>query len=84
MCTERADYSRVMAILQNGHIAGRLQSHYNSIIMSAGLCRIWCGMHTLGDSGVHALGDTSAFVNSVGRLLLTRRRPGMDGVGIVF
>ena len=31
-------------------------------------------MYRLGDSGVHTLGDTSAFVNPAGQLLLTRRR----------
>ena len=42
-------------------------------------------MNRLDDSGVNRLGDTSAFVNPAGRLLLTR--PGktrIDGVGIVF
>ena len=28
-----------------------------------GLYRIWCGVNRLGDSGVHTLGNTSAFVN---------------------
>ena len=42
-------------------------------------------MNRLGDSGVHVLGDTSAFVNPAGQLLLTRRgKTRMDGVGIVF
>ena len=42
-------------------------------------------MNRLGDSGVHTLGDTSAFVNLAGQLLLTRRsKTRMDGVGIVF
>ena len=42
-------------------------------------------MNLLGDSGVHTLGDTSAFVNSAGQLLLTRRgKTRMDGVDIVF
>ena len=36
----------------------------------ARLYRIWCGVHRLGDSGVHTLGDTSAFVNLAGQLLL--------------
>ena len=50
-----------------------------------GLYRIWCGVNRLGDSGVHTLGDTSAFVNPAGQLLLTRRgKTRMDGVGIVF
>ena len=51
----------------------------------AGLYRIWCGVNRLGDSGVHTFGDTSAFVNPAGQLLLTRRgKTRMDGVGIVF
>ena len=42
-------------------------------------------MNRLGDSGVNRLGDTSAFVNPVGQLLLTRQgKTGMDGVSIVF
>ena len=49
------------------------------------LYRIWCGVNRLGHSGVNRLGDTSAFVNTVGQLLLTRRgKTRMDGVGIVF
>ena len=41
--------------------------------------------YRLGDSGVNRLGDTSAFVNTTGQLLLTRRgKTTMDGVGIVF
>ena len=35
-----ADYSRVMTILRNGQIAGRVQSHYNSIIMSPHSCML--------------------------------------------
>ena len=43
------------------------------------------GVNRLGDSGVHTLGDTSAFVNPAGQLLLTRRgKTRMDGIGIVF
>ena len=34
---------------------------------------MWCGVNRLGDSRVHTLGDTSAFVNPAGQLLLTRR-----------
>ena len=46
---------------------------------------IWCGENRLGDSGVNSLGDTSAFVNTAGQQLLTRRgKTRMDGVGIVF
>ena len=42
-------------------------------------------MNILGDSGVHTLGDTSAFVDPAGQLLLTQRgKIRMDGVGIVF
>ena len=36
----------------------------------AGLYRIWLGVHRLGDIGVYTLGDTSAFVNLAGQLLL--------------
>ena len=50
-----------------------------------GLYRIWYGVNRLGDSGVHTLGDTSAFINPAGQLLLTRRgKTRMDSVGIVF
>ena len=53
--------------------------------IKAGLYRISCGVYRLGDSGVRTLGDTSAFVNPAGQLLLTRRgQIRMDGVGIVF
>ena len=38
--------------------------------LKAGLYRIWCGVHRLGDSGVHTLGDNSAFVNPTIQLLL--------------
>ena len=38
--------------------------------IKAGLFIIWCGVHRLGDSGVHTLGDISAFVNPAGQLLL--------------
>ena len=42
-------------------------------------------MSRLGDSGVHTHGDTSAFLNTAGQLLLTGRGTiRMDGVGIVF
>ena len=44
-----------------------------------------CGVNRLGDSGEYTLGNTSAFVNPAGQLLLTRRgKTRMDGVGIVF
>ena len=49
------------------------------------LFRIWCGLHRLGDNGVHRLGDTSAFDNPAGQLLLIAINSGLiDGVGIVF
>ena len=42
-------------------------------------------MNRLGDSGMHTLGDTSAFVYPAGQLLLTRQgNTRMAGVGIVF
>ena len=53
--------------------------------LKEGLYRIWCGVNTLGDSGVSTLGDTSAFVNPTVQLLLTRRgKIRMDGVGVEF
>ena len=43
------------------------------------------GVNTLDDSGVHTIGDTSAFVNPTVQLLLTRQgKIRMDGVGIVY
>ena len=45
--------------------------------VKAGLYRIWCGMHRLGDSGVHTLSDTSAFVNPVVQLLLIAINSGL-------
>ena len=54
-------------------------------LFKEGLYRIWCVVNRLGDSGVHTLGDISAFVNPAGQLLLTRRgKTRIDGVGIVF
>ena len=42
-------------------------------------------MNRLCGSGVNRLGDTSAFVNPAGQLLLIwRSKTRMDGVGIVF
>ena len=35
-------------------------------IFRVGLYRIWCGVNRLVYSGVHTLGDNSAFVNSAG------------------
>ena len=53
--------------------------------VKAGLYRIWCGVHRLGDNDVYTLGDTSAFVNPACQLLLTRRgKTRMDGIGTVF
>ena len=58
---------------------------YLGVQFKEALNRIWCGVNRLGDSGVNILGDTSAFVNPAGQLLLTRRgKTRMDGVGIVF
>ena len=37
-----------------------------TINIKEGLYRIWCGVNRLGDSGVHTLGDSSAFVNLAG------------------
>ena len=44
------------------------QNNFFSTI-KAGLYRIWCGVNRHGDSGVHTLGNTSAFVNPTGQLL---------------
>ena len=50
-----------------------------------GLHRIWCGVNTLGDSGVNTLDDTPAFVKLTFQLLLTQRgKTRTYGVGIVF
>ena len=58
---------------------------HDRLHIKKGLYRIWCGVNRLGDSGVHTLGDTSAFVYPAGQLLLTRRgKTRMDGIGIVF
>ena len=76
---------------KSAHVHGALE-RVHSVIESTGghtftegLYRIWCGVNTLGDSGVNRLGDTSAFVSPTVQLLLTRRgKIRMDGVGIVF
>ena len=53
--------------------------------VKAGLYKTWCGVHRFGDSGVHTLGDTSAFVNPARQLLrIAIYSALMDGVGIVF
>ena len=61
-------------------------THTNKVkhVIKEALYRIWCGVNRLGDSVVNRLGDTSAFVNPAGQLLLTRRgKTRMDGIGIV-
>ena len=64
--------------------------NYNSIdcelvAIKEALYRIWCGVNRLGDSGVKRLSDISAFVNTVGQLLLNGQgKTRMDGIGIVF
>ena len=40
-------------------------------VLKEALYRIWCGANRLGNSGVHTLGDNSAFVNPAGQLLFT-------------
>ena len=68
-------------------MAESIRTTPNSIqgLFKAGLYRIWCVVNRLGDSGVNRLGDTSAFVNPAGQLLVTRRgKTRMDGVCIVF
>ena len=58
---------------------------FNLVMFFKLVFRIWCGVSRLGDSGVHTLDDTSAFVNPASQLLLTRRgKTRMDGVGIVL
>ena len=54
----------------NHGLCSILSSKDYPVTFKAGLYRIWCGVHRLGDSGVHTLGDTSAFVNPAGQLLL--------------
>ena len=62
--------------------------HFKSLGMMSikeALYRICCGVYRLSDSGVNRLGNTSAFLNTVGQLLLTRRgKTRMDGVGIMY
>ena len=66
-------------------VDGKITSMIYKDLLKKALYRIWCGVNRLGDSGVNRLGDTSAFVNTAGQLLLTRRdKTRMDGVGIVF
>ena len=67
------------------HPASASNYTHTCIYIKGALYRIWCGVNRLGVSGVNRLGDTSAFVNPAGQLLLTRRgKTRMDGVGIVF
>ena len=66
-------------------ITPNFRSHDKEQLFKEGLYRILCGVNRLGDSDVHTIGNTSAFVNPAGPLLLTRRaKTRMDGVGIVF
>ena len=54
------------------------------MVVKEALYRIACGANRLGDSGVHTLGDNSAFVDPAGQLLLPRRgNTRMDTLGIV-
>ena len=49
------------------------------------LYRMWCGVNRRDDSGVNRLGDTSAFVNPAGQLLLIRQgKTRMYSVDILF
>ena len=63
------------------HITVRRTVRMHSKSVKEGLHRICCGVNRLGDIDVHILGDTSAFVNPAGQLLITRRgKTIMDGV----
>ena len=46
--------------------------------VTTGLYRMWCGVNRLGDSAVHTLGDTSAFVNPAGQLYTTSQFRGVS------
>ena len=53
------------------HAIQRVAQHNNNCAyFKEGPYRIWCGATRLDDSGVHTLGDNSAFVNPAGQLLL--------------
>ena len=56
-----------------GNIEKIFQKYSSTILNKETLYRIWGGANRLGDSGVHTIGDNSAFVNPAGQLLLTRR-----------
>ena len=79
-------YDETTATFSSNHRILLLRNqHGMGSLVKAGLYRIWYGVNRLGNSGVHTLGDTSAFLNPAGQLLLTRQgRTIMDGVGIVF
>ena len=67
------------------YILDSCSSSHQLFNIKEGLYRIWCGVNRLGDSGVHTLGDTSAFVNPAAQLSLNQRgKTRMDGVGIVY
>ena len=94
--SRRLKKERVETRQRRNHFRHRTVNRWNSLteeVVSApslnsfkeALYRIWCGVNRLGDSGVDRLSDTSAFVNTAGQLLLTRRgETRMDGVGIVY
>ena len=66
-------------------VRGILLNNCIDVDFKEALYRIWFYVNRLGDSGVNRLGDTSAFVNTSGKLLLSQRgKTRMDGVGIVF
>ena len=66
-------------------VPARIHQHQCYAYIKEALYRIWCGVNRLCGSGVNRLGDTSAFVNPTGQLLLIwRSKTRMDGVGIVF
>ena len=79
----RTDHIRTVRLhLESAAVYATVRNGYS---IKEALYIIWCGVNRLGDSGANRLGDTSAFVNTAGQLLLTRRgKTRMDGVGIVF
>ena len=61
---QKINYRRVYAHHGVTTIAESIRTTPNYIqgLCKQALCIIWCGANRLGDSGVHTLGDNSAFV----------------------